>query len=74
MKRLVVLIIVMSSLIGMTKTNAQVAVGVSVGIAPPEIPVYTQPPCPVDGYLWEIGPGEMTAITGCPVFGFFLLL
>lgn len=55
MKRLVVLIIVMSSLIGMTKTNAQVAVGVSVGIAPPEIPVYTQPPCPVDGYLWEPG-------------------
>lgn len=55
MKRLVVFIIVMSSLAGVAKTNAQVAVGISVGVAPPAIPVYTQPPCPVDGYLWEPG-------------------
>lgn len=55
MKRLVVFIIIMSSLIGVTKINAQVSVGVSVGIAPPPIPVYAQPPCPVDGYLWTPG-------------------
>ena len=32
---------------------AQVAVGVS--IAPPALPVYTQPACPVDGYIWQPG-------------------
>lgn len=55
MKRLAVLIIVMSSLFGAGKTNAQVAVGISVGIAPPAIPVYAQPPCPIEGYLWTPG-------------------
>ena len=33
--------------------NAQI--GISVGIAPPPIPVYTQPPCPGDGYIWTPG-------------------
>ena len=32
---------------------AQVAVSITVG--PPVIPVYTQPPCPVEGYLWTPG-------------------
>jgi WXXGXW repeat (2 copies) len=33
----------------------QVAVGISVGYAPPEIPVYEQPICPADGYIWTPG-------------------
>lgn len=37
------------------KTYAQVSIGVSVNIAPPVLPTYTQPPCPVDGYLWTPG-------------------
>ncbi len=28
---------------------------VSINIAPPALPVYVQPPCPVDGYLWTPG-------------------
>lgn len=40
-------------------TNAQVSVGVGIGIrasiAPPAIPVYEQPECPGDGYLWTPG-------------------
>jgi WXXGXW repeat (2 copies) len=36
-------------------SRAQIAVGVSVRIAPPVIPVYEQPPCPVEGYLWTPG-------------------
>ncbi len=28
---------------------------ISVGIAPPALPVYTQPICPGDGYLWTPG-------------------
>ena len=35
--------------------KAQIAVGVSIRIAPPAIPVYEQPPCPVEGYLWTPG-------------------
>jgi WXXGXW repeat (2 copies) len=34
-------------------SNAQVSV--SVNIAPPELPVYDQPPIPGDGYLWTPG-------------------
>ena len=28
---------------------------ISITIAPPVLPVYAQPPCPVDGYLWTPG-------------------
>jgi hypothetical protein len=34
---------------------AQVAVGVSIRVGPPAIPVYQQPLCPTDGYLWTPG-------------------
>jgi len=34
---------------------AQVSVGLSVRLGPPALPVYVQPPCPVDGYLWTPG-------------------
>jgi hypothetical protein len=30
-------------------------VGISVDIAPPELPVYEQPMCPGDGYIWTPG-------------------
>jgi WXXGXW repeat (2 copies) len=37
--------------------SAQIAVGIgiSVHVAPPVLPVYVQPPCPVEGYLWTPG-------------------
>jgi hypothetical protein len=35
--------------------KAQVSVGVSVRIGPPALPVYEQPACPGDGYLWTPG-------------------
>jgi hypothetical protein len=34
---------------------AQVGVGVFANFAPPELPVYEQPICPVDGYIWIPG-------------------
>lgn len=56
MKRLLVILIVLTSMFGAANnTSAQVAVGVSVGIAPPAIPEYVQPPCPVVGYMWTPG-------------------
>jgi hypothetical protein len=36
-------------------TAAQVAVAVSVSFGPPELPVYEQPLCPGDGYIWTPG-------------------
>ena len=36
-------------------TASFAGVGVSVRIAPPELPVYEQPQCPGDGYMWTPG-------------------
>jgi hypothetical protein len=36
-------------------TAAQVSIGISVNFAPPELPVYEQPLCPGEGYLWTPG-------------------
>ena len=36
-------------------TPAQVAVGISVHIGPPVLPVYAQPVCPAPGYIWTPG-------------------
>ncbi len=35
--------------------QAQISVGISVGFAPPALPVYEQPPLPGDGYVWTPG-------------------
>ncbi len=34
---------------------AESQLAVSIRIGPPVLPVYTQPPCPVDGYIWTPG-------------------
>jgi len=36
-------------------SSAQIGVSLSIGIAPPELPVYEQPICPEDGYIWTPG-------------------
>jgi hypothetical protein len=38
-----------------SSASAQIAVGISIRVAPPAIPVYVQPACPVEGYLWTPG-------------------
>ena len=35
--------------------TAQVAIGISVGFPPPALPVYEQPICPDEGYIWTPG-------------------
>ena len=37
------------------RSRAQVAVGISVRIGPPVLPVYVQPICPGPGYIWVPG-------------------
>src|ERR1700690_698789 len=36
-------------------SRAQIAVGISVHVGPPAIPVYEQPICPEEGFLWTPG-------------------
>jgi len=36
-------------------THAQISVGVAIHVGPPVLPVYEQPPCPTEGYLWTPG-------------------
>jgi hypothetical protein len=36
-------------------SRAQIAVGISVHIGPPALPVYVQPVCPAPGYIWTPG-------------------
>jgi hypothetical protein len=36
-------------------SSAQIGVAVSINIAPPELPIYEQPICPEDGYIWTPG-------------------
>jgi len=49
--------IFLALLLGNSGTYAQVSVGITISarVAPPALPVYTQPPCPADGYLWTPG-------------------
>ena len=35
--------------------QAQIGIGVSINVAPPELPVYEQPPMPDVGYMWSPG-------------------
>jgi hypothetical protein len=40
---------------GLPLASSPAYVGISIGIAPPAIPVYTQPYCPAPGYIWTPG-------------------
>src|SRR5579864_2665568 len=51
--KIIILLCVMS--FAASTTFAQVSISVSVRTAPPVLPVYVQPACPVDGYLWQPG-------------------
>ena len=35
--------------------SSQAGVFISVGFAPPVLPVYVQPPCPQPGWMWTPG-------------------
>src|SRR6266404_2095094 len=49
------LLIAVGSLAIPAQSRAQVAVGISVQFGPPALPVYEQPLCPGDGYIWTPG-------------------
>jgi hypothetical protein len=58
MKGILTLFLLTAALSFMTnRSSAQfvLSVGISIRTAPPALPVYTQPPCPTDGFLWTPG-------------------
>ena len=41
--------------VGLSLTSSFAQVGISIGIAPPPIPIYEQPYAPAEGYIWTPG-------------------
>jgi hypothetical protein len=55
LRKISVLPALFTGLLLATPAASTAGVFVSITIAPPALPVYVQPPCPVDGYLWTPG-------------------
>jgi hypothetical protein len=55
MKRILSHFLVFFALLLPAWSMAQFSLNVSVNVAPPELPVYDQPPIPGDGYVWTPG-------------------
>src|SRR5713101_7570853 len=53
--RLICAFMVMLTLCLPASSAAQVSVGIAVAFAPPDLPVYEQPICPGEGYIWTPG-------------------
>src|SRR5258708_7520548 len=54
--RFIGLLLLAAMILGMpAASKAQIAVGISVRIGPPVLPVYVQPVCPAPGYIWTPG-------------------
>src|SRR5207245_4895566 len=52
---------------------AQVSIGISVGYPPPPLPVYEQPICPEEGYIWTPGSWAWVGDDYFWVFGSWVL-
>jgi len=52
-KRIALLLVIV--LLPAAHVFSQVSISISANIAPPPLPVYTQPICPNDGYIWTPG-------------------
>jgi len=55
MRAFIPALLVLAMLAAPTPSPAAVSVGISVGIAPPALPIYEQPPIPGPGYFWTPG-------------------
>ncbi len=53
--RPILVLVVLGSALPSAPAHAALALGVSITLAPPPLPVYEQPPVPGPGYLWSPG-------------------
>jgi WXXGXW repeat (2 copies) len=49
------MLLLLAAFTGVSTAPAQVAVGISITVPPPVLPVYDQPPLPAVGYIWTPG-------------------
>jgi WXXGXW repeat (2 copies) len=49
------ILLILGALVVPSPASAQIAVGVSIHVGPPALPVYAQPICPAPGYIWTPG-------------------
>lgn len=54
-RSLLVAFLTFTALVACAPSFAQIGVGVVVNVEPPELPVYDQPVCPGDDYIWTPG-------------------
>ncbi len=47
--------LILAGFLALPLASSYAQVGISVNFAPPPLPVYEQPPCPVAGYIWTPG-------------------
>ena len=47
--------LILAAFLALPLASSYGQVGISVNFAPPPLPVYEQPPCPVAGYIWTPG-------------------
>jgi WXXGXW repeat (2 copies) len=55
MRSLLFAVLIMAPMLAVPVSQAHAGVFVSVGFAPPVLPVYAQPPLPAPGYMWTPG-------------------
>jgi len=55
LRRRLIRYLIFSLLVLIVPAGSFAAVAISITVAPPVLPVYVQPPCPVAGYLWTPG-------------------
>ncbi|HEX4075302.1 MAG TPA: hypothetical protein VHX49_07880 [Candidatus Acidoferrales bacterium] len=56
LRNLLFLLVLCAIPFAMPRTSfGQIGVGVAIRVGPPALPVYAQPPCPEDGFLWTPG-------------------
>src|ERR1700722_10827047 len=55
MKKSTFIIVVWAIMALGKNASGQIVASVQIAVAPPALPVYEQPPCPVEGYLWSPG-------------------
>src|SRR5579884_2183867 len=48
-------VLILAAVLFAMPAPSRASVAISVTIGPPALPVYVQPPCPVEGYIWIPG-------------------
>jgi hypothetical protein len=54
-RNLLAAVLILAPMLALPAAQAQIALSLSINVAPPALPVYEQPPLPAPGYIWTPG-------------------